>query len=152
MGVFLFGFLSILQLLNQRTLEKLKKKWWDKNKVKCPKLENESEGISLNNIGGVFILIAGGAALALVCLGFELYFFKYKPKQASKNYGVAKSHSKANLDNDARATKQNGVDKTWSDDRLESSSIERRNGSVTNSELLLKRQTPGVSFSLGDSL
>ncbi|XP_048747821.2 ionotropic receptor 25a-like isoform X2 [Ostrea edulis] len=143
---------AILQLLNQRTLEKLKKKWWDKNKVKCPKLENESEGISLNNIGGVFILIAGGAALALVCLGFELYFFKYKPKQASKNYGVAKSHSKANLDNDARATKQNGVDKTWSDDRLESSSIERRNGSVTNSELLLKRQTPGVSFSLGDSL
>ncbi|XP_061180495.1 ionotropic receptor 25a-like [Saccostrea echinata] len=141
---------AILQLLNQRMLEKLKKKWWDKNKVKCPKLENESEGISLNNIGGVFILIAGGAALALVCLGFELYFFKYKPRQASKNYGVAKSHSKANLPADKGTKKENGVNNTWSDENLESS-CERSNGSMENPSVF-NRSARGVTFSLGESL
>ncbi|XP_062594204.1 ionotropic receptor 25a-like [Saccostrea cucullata] len=140
---------AILQLLNQRMLEKLKKKWWDKNKVKCPKLENESEGISLNNIGGVFILIAGGAALALVCLGFELYFFKYKPKQASKNYGVAKSHSKANLPTDKGTKKENGVN-TRSEENQESS-FERSNGSMENPGLF-NRSVRGVTFSLGESL
>lgn len=144
---------AILQLLNQRMLEKLKKKWWDKNKVKCPKLENESEGISLNNIGGVFILIAGGAALALVCLGFELYFFKYKPKQASKNYGVAKSHSKANICQDENgARKQNGVSnggRAPSEDSQVTPSVERKNGSSLN---IFNRQKRGVTFNLGDSL
>lgn len=146
-------FDSILQLLNQRMLEKLKKKWWDKNKVKCPKLENESEGISLNNIGGVFILIAGGAALALVCLGFELYFFKYKPKQASKNYGVAKSHSKANICQDENgARKQNGISnggRAPSEDSQVTPSVERKNGSSLN---IFNRQKRGVTFNLGDSL
>nr|XP_022344463.1 ionotropic receptor 25a-like isoform X2 [Crassostrea virginica]XP_022344464.1 ionotropic receptor 25a-like isoform X2 [Crassostrea virginica] len=141
---------AILQLLNQRTLEKLKKKWWDKNKVKCPKLENESEGISLNNIGGVFILIAGGAALALVCLGFELYFFKYKPTQASKNYGVAKSYSKAKLsqtENGSRKPIDINNDKTFSAvDTVETPIVERSNGSS------YIRPSRGVTFSLGENM
>lgn len=141
---------SILQLLNQRTLEKLKKKWWDKNKVKCPKLENESEGISLNNIGGVFILIAGGAALALVCLGFELYFFKYKPTQASKYYGVAKSYSKAKLsqsENGSGKPVDINNDKTFSAvDTVETPIVERSNGSS------YIRPSRGVTFSLGENM
>lgn len=117
-------------------LEKLKKKWWDKNKVKCFKLENESEGISLNNIGGVFILIAGGAVLVFVCFGFEFYFFKYKFKQVLKNYGVVKFYFKVNICQDENGVrKQNGVSnggRVLFEDLQVIFSVERKNGSFFN--------------------
>ncbi|KAG1654620.1 Ionotropic receptor 25a [Nymphon striatum] len=47
---------SILQLLNIRTLETLKEKWWDKNPLRkdCDSSENMSDGISIANIGELF--------------------------------------------------------------------------------------------------
>lgn len=46
--------LRILKLLNQRHLEQLKERWWNENqfaKKDCPKDDNQSDGISIHNIG-----------------------------------------------------------------------------------------------------
>lgn len=90
---------AILQLLNERFLEMLKARWWTDNpeKIECPNIEDESEGISIKNIGGVFLVIAVGTGLALICLAFEFYLYRYKPKLDAKRYGVAKKQSRADL-------------------------------------------------------
>merc|ERR1712168_1050099 len=48
---------AILKLLNQRKLETLKERWWNQNPEKkvCDKDDDQSDGISIENIGGVFI-------------------------------------------------------------------------------------------------
>ncbi|BES98926.1 glutamate receptor [Nesidiocoris tenuis] len=71
---------AILQLLNKRKLEKLKEKWWTDNpdKVECEKQEEQSDGISIHNIGGVFIVIFVGIGLACITLGLEYWWYKYK--------------------------------------------------------------------------
>ncbi|XKL64087.1 hypothetical protein PGB90_004173 [Kerria lacca] len=77
---------AILLLLNKRKLEKLKEKWWNMNPARqqCEKQDNQSDGISIHNIGGVFIVIFVGIGLACVTLAFEYWFYKYKqnPKLA----------------------------------------------------------------------
>ncbi|XP_054709201.1 ionotropic receptor 25a-like [Uloborus diversus] len=69
---------AILKLLNQRKLEGLKERWWNKNpaKVECDDSEQQSDGISIANIGGVFIVIFIGVVLALVTLAIEYWFYK----------------------------------------------------------------------------
>lgn len=44
---------AILLLLNKRKLEKLKETWWNMNpeKKQCEKQDNQSDGISIHNIG-----------------------------------------------------------------------------------------------------
>nr|XP_024219217.1 ionotropic receptor 25a-like [Halyomorpha halys] len=71
---------AILQLLNKRKLEKLKEKWWSENpeRQKCEKQDDQSDGISIHNIGGVFIVIFVGIGLACITLGFEYWWYKYK--------------------------------------------------------------------------
>ncbi|CAD5111995.1 unnamed protein product [Dimorphilus gyrociliatus] len=69
----------VLQLLNQRVLEDLKSRWWDFGKVKCEKIEDESDGISIKNIGGVFLVIFIGIGLGLLTLAFEYYWYKLRP-------------------------------------------------------------------------
>lgn len=68
---------SILQLLNKRYLEKLKEDWW-KDKKKCEKIEDQSDGISIQNIGGVFIVIFVGIGMACITLAFEYWWYKYR--------------------------------------------------------------------------
>lgn len=67
-------------MLNKRQLEKLKEKWWNKNKNKmdCEKPEDQSDGISIQNIGGVFIVIFVGIGLACITLVFEYWYYKYR--------------------------------------------------------------------------
>ncbi|XP_059149035.1 ionotropic receptor 25a-like [Physella acuta] len=74
----LLGELSnaILKLINNRTLEELKTKWWKMDKKDCPKVEDESDGISIKNIGGVFLVIVIGSALSLVTLALECYWYR----------------------------------------------------------------------------
>lgn len=67
----------ILQLLNKRYLEKLKERWWKRQK-KCMKLDDQSDGISIQNIGGVFIVIFVGIVLACITLVFEYWWYKYR--------------------------------------------------------------------------
>lgn len=92
--------------MNQRQLETLKHKWWTNNikKKQCPDLENESDGISIENIGGVFLVIAVGTALSLICLAFEFYWYKYRPQKESMKYKVKKNQSKVTLQNSPTAT------------------------------------------------
>ncbi|CAG9857523.1 unnamed protein product [Phyllotreta striolata] len=71
---------AILQLLNRRELERLKEKWWNKNpeKKNCEQVDDQSDGISIQNIGGVFIVIFVGIGLACVTLAFEYWWYKYR--------------------------------------------------------------------------
>lgn len=77
---FFYHQFRILQLLNQRYLEKLKEKWWKKDDVsaKCEKTEDQSDGISIQNIGGVFIVIFVGIGMACVTLIFEYWYYKIR--------------------------------------------------------------------------
>jgi len=49
---------AILLLLNKRKLEKLKETWWNLNpeRIQCEKQDNQSDGISIHNIGRIFLL------------------------------------------------------------------------------------------------
>lgn len=71
---------AILRLLNLRKLEGMKERWWNQNpnKVTCEEDEEDTGGISIHNIGGVFIVIFVGIFLALITLGFEYWYYKNK--------------------------------------------------------------------------
>ncbi|PAV77007.1 hypothetical protein WR25_00124 [Diploscapter pachys] len=73
---------AILVLLNQRRLETLKEKWWNNNpnKMTCPDITDQSDGISIENIGGVFIVIAAGIALSIITLAIEFFFYKRRSR------------------------------------------------------------------------
>lgn len=77
-------------LLNKRHLEKLKEKWWKKDDVssKCEKPEDQSDGISIQNIGGVFIVIFVGIGMACITLLFEFWYYKFRktPKVLSSEF------------------------------------------------------------------
>ena len=73
---FLFSYsYRILKLLNQRTLETLKERWWNQNPEKkvCDDDDDSGGGISIYNIGGVFIVIFIGIGLAIITLIFEYW-------------------------------------------------------------------------------
>ncbi|GBP52442.1 Ionotropic receptor 25a [Eumeta japonica] len=73
---------AILQLLNKRKLEKLKENWWSNNPeaMKCEKQDDQSDGISIQNIGGVFIVIFMGIGLACVTLALEYWWYKWRKR------------------------------------------------------------------------
>ncbi|KAK0049414.1 glutamate receptor 2 [Biomphalaria pfeifferi] len=75
---------AILRLINNRTLEELKSKWWKKDAKECSKDEDESDGISIRNIGGVFLVIVIGSALSLITLALECYWYRVRPKRRNK--------------------------------------------------------------------
>jgi hypothetical protein len=72
-----------LRLLNERKLEQLKEKWWHQNpkRQECSSNEEEATGISIENIGGVFILILGGIIISLTMLVVEFFYYKQKEKK-----------------------------------------------------------------------
>merc|ERR1719187_1975995 len=75
---------AILKLLNQRKLEALKERWWNQNPQKktCEETDDDGGGISIHNIGGVFIVIFVGIGLAIITLGFEYWYYKFKAPQS----------------------------------------------------------------------
>nr|WHO17342.1 ionotropic receptor 25a-like protein [Matsumurasca onukii] len=84
---------AILQLLNKRELEKLKEKWWSQNPERkfCEKPDDQADGISIHNIGGVFIVIFVGIAMACITLAFEYWWMRYKkPKQEESDDQISK--------------------------------------------------------------
>ena len=70
----------ILRLLNQRKLEGMKERWWNQNPYRqnCDEDEEDTGGISIHNIGGVFIVIFVGIFLALITLAIEYSYYKNK--------------------------------------------------------------------------
>ncbi|KAL6266796.1 hypothetical protein P5V15_003627 [Pogonomyrmex californicus] len=73
---------AILILLNKRRLEKLKDKWWKHNPAKknCDLENNQSDGISIHNIGGVFLVIFVGIIFACFTLAFEYWYYRHRAK------------------------------------------------------------------------
>jgi ionotropic glutamate receptor len=71
---------AILKLLNERTLESLKEKHWDPFRRWCEDTKKSSDGISIHNIGGVFIVIFIGVVLSCITLVFEYLFLRRKKK------------------------------------------------------------------------
>lgn len=66
--------------MNKRQLEKFKERWWKKDDIsaKCEKPEDQSDGISIQNIGGVFIVIFVGIGMACITLAFEFWYYKLR--------------------------------------------------------------------------
>ena len=96
----------ILELASNRKLEDLTNKWWDSNElhVECPRLEDESDGISIKNIGGVFLVIAIGTALSFISFVCEYYYYKIRPQSNSQAYklregNMSRLESEITLDN-----------------------------------------------------
>lgn len=100
-------------LLNKRQLEKLKEDWWknDDYKKKCEKPEDQSDGISIQNIGGVFIVIFVGIAMACVTLVFEYWYYKYRknPKIIDVIEATAKHERQTNLGDGGKAMDMAGT-------------------------------------------
>lgn len=68
---------AILQLINRRFMEVLREKWWtnNPNRIMCEN-KDESEGISIENIGGVFIIILAGVILSFFVWAIERFVYK----------------------------------------------------------------------------
>ncbi|XP_068974196.1 ionotropic receptor 25a [Bombus flavifrons] len=73
---------AILILLNKRKLEKLKDTWWKKNpdRKDCDAENSQSDGISIQNIGGVFVVIFLGIIFACFTLAFEYWYYRHRTK------------------------------------------------------------------------
>ncbi|XP_055372265.1 ionotropic receptor 25a [Condylostylus longicornis] len=93
---------AILMLLNKRQLEKLKEKWWkdDEAQSKCDKPEDQSDGISIQNIGGVFIVIFVGIGMACITLVFEYWWYKYRKNSRVIDVAEMNAQMKEDLRNE----------------------------------------------------
>ncbi|GMT36064.1 hypothetical protein PFISCL1PPCAC_27361, partial [Pristionchus fissidentatus] len=108
---------AILLLLNQRRLEGLKEKWWIDNPRKkvCPDVTDESDGISIQNIGGVFIVILAGIVLSIVTLTFEYFYYRNKtpvtadPVTSKGDVPRVKEHQSPPVSRDEEETPQKRV-------------------------------------------
>ncbi|XP_075538331.1 ionotropic receptor 25a-like [Dermacentor variabilis] len=89
---------AILKLLHQRRLEDLKERWWNKNpaRVTCDDSERQSDGISIRNMGGVFIVIFIGVVMACVTLAIEYCYYKNR-KPNSKVVAVKECSDKDSI-------------------------------------------------------
>ncbi|KAK4002516.1 hypothetical protein OUZ56_004340 [Daphnia magna] len=94
---------AILRLLNQRRLETLKERWWTDNpeKKECGDTNDQSDGISIQNIGGVFIVIFVGIFLACVTLAIEYCYFKVK-RNPEDDQVISTPESRTNATNNRK--------------------------------------------------
>ena len=87
----------ILELQKDRYFEMLSSKYWNSTlRSFCPTLD-DSEGITLRSLGGVFIATLVGLAIAMVVLAFEVYFHK---KDAKNNVQDISNNANAGLNNE----------------------------------------------------
>lgn len=77
---------AILQLINQRYMEVLREIWWtnNPNKVSCI-ADEESEGMSVENFGGVFFIVLVGVILSFMVWAIEQFMYKTR-KELSKQH------------------------------------------------------------------
>lgn len=74
--------------------------------MKCEKQDDQSDGISIQNIGGVFIVIFVGIALACITLAFEYWWYKYRKSSNVINVQEApKSDQHRQHDTEVKAIK-----------------------------------------------
>ncbi|CAG9789789.1 unnamed protein product [Diatraea saccharalis] len=71
---------ALLDLQKERFLEQLASKYWNESaRQACPDAD-ESEGITLESLGGVFIATLFGLGLAMLTLAWEVFYYKRKEK------------------------------------------------------------------------
>ncbi|CAJ0595110.1 unnamed protein product [Cylicocyclus nassatus] len=89
---------AILVLLNQKHLETLKEKWWEDNPKRaiCADTSDESDGISVQNIGGVFIFISAGLLLSVVTLTIECFYHRRQNLHTVENHRDDKENKETN--------------------------------------------------------
>ena len=76
---------SILELQIERFFELLTSKYWNASaNAQCAN-SDDSEGITLESLGGVFIATLFGLALALVTLTVEIIYYRRKDRKAVTN-------------------------------------------------------------------
>ncbi|XP_043285747.1 ionotropic receptor 25a-like [Venturia canescens] len=68
---------AILQLIKDGILEKLKHRWWnEKIKMpKCPRVYEIIDGMTIGDMGGIFVIIVVGVCSAIGTLIFEFWWF-----------------------------------------------------------------------------
>ncbi|XP_026814788.1 ionotropic receptor 25a [Rhopalosiphum maidis] len=69
---------KILDLQKDRFFELLNAKYWNASKISACPNSDDSEGITLESLGGVFIATLVGLLIALITLAFEVVYFKHK--------------------------------------------------------------------------
>lgn len=70
---------AILKLINQRFMETLREKWWTNNPDRAICVEDDkSDGLSVRNICGVFIIIFAGVGLSFVAWVVERFILDTK--------------------------------------------------------------------------
>merc|ERR1712083_741019 len=68
----------VLELQKDRYFETLYGRYWNSTlRSECPTLD-DSDGITLRSLGGVFIATLVGLAIAMVTLGVEIAYYKKK--------------------------------------------------------------------------
>ncbi|XP_037969552.2 glutamate receptor ionotropic, kainate 3 isoform X1 [Plutella xylostella] len=81
---------SILQLQEQGTITRMKDKWWKEKRGggACADDDTgsgEAQPLVLANVGGVFIVLAGGSGMAAICAVFEMLFDVWATSRREKN-------------------------------------------------------------------
>ena len=59
---------------------------------------DDSEGITLTSLGGVFIATLVGLGIAMIVLAFEVYFHRREAKNAVMDISTEKKHLRDHLD------------------------------------------------------
>ncbi|KAF9414602.1 hypothetical protein HW555_007531, partial [Spodoptera exigua] len=77
---------ALLELQKERFLEQLASKYWNESaRQACPDAD-ESEGITLESLGGVFIATLFGLGLAMLTLAWEVFYYKRKEKNKVQTF------------------------------------------------------------------
>lgn len=81
----------IFQLLNAGYINELKEKWWNQRNTECKVDDNVPHEISIEKIGGLFILLMIGTCASLIMLMFEYLWFKYHKEPEAIVFGVTRT-------------------------------------------------------------
>ncbi|KAA3676793.1 uncharacterized protein DEA37_0007577 [Paragonimus westermani] len=76
----------ILRLKAENTLDILEKKWWSTNASNCPETTSTT-GFGMEQVGGMFILLACGFAAGVIILGIELVVYRVIMRRAANKVG-----------------------------------------------------------------
>ncbi|XP_071130440.1 ionotropic receptor 25a-like [Mytilus edulis] len=75
---------TILQMQSETIITELKDKWWKNSTITCPSTEG-NQGLSMEAVGGIFIVMAIGCGISFLILFIELSWTRYKSvKQINK--------------------------------------------------------------------
>ncbi|PVD34155.1 hypothetical protein C0Q70_05418 [Pomacea canaliculata] len=103
---------AVLELREKGVLAALEKDWWF-NKGECPKARSSKEGVqsalTLQNVAGIFYILIGGLATALISAAIEFF---YKSKVDSSKY---KTTFGSSLRSKARLSFRGHLDSSSSD-------------------------------------